>query len=146
MKCFIFRDTAPCSQVKIKRLLGLTYGPHLQGPRVSQAINQHEADSKQTRRQSSIAKRCLLPASSYHLTLGSPATDVIKQQKKNARVTDIQEAIPGKYESKFLYTHTALLSNKRRQLNGLYRFSYVTFWCIPQLQKLVVLFKSQTSH
>jgi hypothetical protein len=43
MKKSIFWDIAPCSPVPARRRLGETYHLHLQGPRVNQARNQHEA-------------------------------------------------------------------------------------------------------
>jgi hypothetical protein len=42
----IFWDVTPCSRLKVNRSFGETYRLHLQGWRVNQEINQHEAGRK----------------------------------------------------------------------------------------------------
>jgi hypothetical protein len=43
MKSTIFWDITPCSPLKFNRRFGGTYRLHLQGRRISQAINQRES-------------------------------------------------------------------------------------------------------
>jgi hypothetical protein len=48
MKSSVFWDIMPCSSVKVNQRFGGTYRLHLQGQKVSQARNKHEAGSKQS--------------------------------------------------------------------------------------------------
>jgi hypothetical protein len=42
---YIFQDIMPCRSVKVNRHIGRTYHLHIQGRKVSQARNRHEAGS-----------------------------------------------------------------------------------------------------
>jgi hypothetical protein len=46
IKCPIFWDITPCRPLKVNRRFGWSCCLHLQGRRISQARDQHEADSK----------------------------------------------------------------------------------------------------
>jgi hypothetical protein len=55
MKNSVFLGITPYSSLKINRRLGGTCRLHIQGPRISQAGNQREADIKQSNRLAEIS-------------------------------------------------------------------------------------------
>jgi hypothetical protein len=48
LKSFVFCNVTPSNPFKINGWFGVTSHLHLEGPRINQATNQHEAGSKQS--------------------------------------------------------------------------------------------------
>jgi hypothetical protein len=62
----VFWYIMPCSPVEVDRSFGRIYGFHIQGWRVSDTGNHHEAGSKQSSAQRYVTRKCLLAFTGFH--------------------------------------------------------------------------------